>query len=241
MKAFTPRLAFVAAAALAGALMFALVPALQAASPADGQPATPGTDHGSAATMDHAKVPDEQMRAMMQHHEQMMARMHGRQMQDGVPIMPGQDTFGAIQEIVRMLESDSKTDWSKVDLEALRQHLIDMNEVALKADATAKRVDGGLEIAVTGSGRTLAAIQRIIPAHAKEIDGFNGWSAKTDSLADGVRLTVISNNPKEVQHIRGLGFVGILVSGSHHQPHHLAMARGEFAHRGQADHAEHVR
>jgi len=241
MKAFTPRLAFVVAA-LAGALMFALVPALQAASPADGQPAAPGTmDHGSVATMDHAKVPDEQMRAMMQQHEQMMARMHVRQVQGGVPVLPGQDAFGAIQEIVRMLESDSRTDWSKIDLEALRQHLIDMNEVALKADATAKLVDGGLEIAVTGSGRTLAAIQRMVPAHAREIDGLNGWSAKTDMLVDGVRLTVISNNPKEVQHIRGLGFVGILVSGSHHQPHHLAMARGEFAHSGQVDHAEHAR
>src|SRR5437879_13280128 len=45
------------------------------------------------------------------------------------PTMPGQDAFGAIQEIVQMLEADPKTDWSKVDLEGLRQHLIDMNEV----------------------------------------------------------------------------------------------------------------
>jgi len=237
MKAFTPGPAFVAAAALAGALVFALVPALQAASPADGQPAAPGTmDHGGAATLDHSN-PDEQMRAMMQHHEQMMACMHAQQMQGGAPLLPGQDAFGAIQEIVRVLESDPKTDWSKVDLEALRQHLIDMNEVALKAEATAKPVDGGLEIAVTGSGRTLAAIQRIIPAHAEEIDGFNGWSAKSDPLSGGVRLTVTSNRPKEVQHIRGLGFVGILVSGSHHQPHHLAMAKGEFEHSGGNEHS----
>jgi len=224
---------------MAGALMFAFVPALQAASPADGQPAAPGAmDHGAAATMEHAKVPDEQMRAMMQHHEQMMARMHGQQMRGGVPVLPGQDAFGAIQEIVRVLESDPKTDWSKVDLEALRQHLIDMNEVALRADAASKPVDGGLEIAVTGSGRTLNAIQRMVPAHGQEIDGLNGWSAKTDPLADGVRLTVTSNNPKEAQHIRGLGFIGILVSGSHHQPHHLAMAKGEFAHSGEGGHSE---
>jgi hypothetical protein len=32
------------------------------------------------------------------------------------------------------------------------------------------------------------------------------------------------------QHIRGLGFIGLLASGSHHQPHHLAMAKGEFMH-----------
>jgi hypothetical protein len=29
--------------------------------------------------------------------------------------MPGQDTFGAIQEIVQIFDADAKTDWSKVD------------------------------------------------------------------------------------------------------------------------------
>jgi hypothetical protein len=65
------------------------------------------------------------------------------------PTMPGQDAFGAIQEIVQILEADPKTDWSKVDLERLRRHLIDMNEVTLKADSAPKEIDGGLEIAVT--------------------------------------------------------------------------------------------
>jgi len=146
------------------------------------------------------------------------------------PMLPGQGAFGAIQEIVRILEADPKTDWSKVDLEALRQHLIDMNEVTLRADAAAKPIDGGLEIAVTGSGRTLAAIQRMVPAHAQEINGLNGWNAKTEPLPNGELLTVTATDPKEVQHIRGLGFIGLLASGSHHQPHHLAMAKGEFAH-----------
>jgi hypothetical protein len=31
-----------------------------------------------------------------------------------------------------------------------------------------------------------------------------------------------------LHHIRGLGFIGLIVSGSHHQPHHLAMAKGEW-------------
>ena len=190
--------------------------------------------------MNHAKPSDDDMRAMLQHHEQMMARMHGRVMQGGVPTLPGQDAFGAIQEVVRVLESDPKTDWSKVDLEALRQHLIDMNDVTLQAHVATKPVDGGLEIAVTGSGRTIAAIQRMVPAHAAEINGLNGWSVKTAPLDNGVLLTVTAGDPKEVQRIRGLGFIGILVSGSHHQPHHLAMAKGEFAHGGQAEHAQHA-
>jgi hypothetical protein len=147
-----------------------------------------------------------------------------------VPAAAGQDAFGAIQEVVRMLEADPKTDWSKVDLEALRQHLIDMNEVTLNAKAESKPVDGGVEIAVTGNGRTLDAIQRMVPAHAKEIDGLNGWSAKAEPIASGVSLAVTAKDDKEVAHIRGLGFIGLLVSGSHHQPHHLAIAKGEMPH-----------
>ena len=34
-----------------------------------------------------------------------------------------------------------------------------MNEVTLEADAAPKQIDGGLEIAVTGNGRTLIAIR----------------------------------------------------------------------------------
>lgn len=147
-----------------------------------------------------------------------------------IPTLPGQDAFGAIQEVVRILEADPSTDWSKINLAALRAHLIDMNEVTLKAEVAERPVEGGLEMVITGSGRTLAAIQRMVPAHAREIDGLNGWSTRTEPLADGVRLTVTARDVKEAKHIRGLGFIGLLVSGSHHQPHHLAMAKGAFAH-----------
>lgn len=165
-----------------------------------------------------------------------VGEMHGHAMMEqqsettGQPTMPGQDAFGAIQEIVHILEADPRTDWSTVDLEALRQHLIDMNEVTLQAAAAPKQIEGGLEIAVTGSGPTIGAIQRMIPAHAQEINGLHGWSVKAAPLPSGELLTVTSADPKEVQHIRGLGFIGILVSGTHHQPHHLAMAKGEFSH-----------
>jgi hypothetical protein len=170
------------------------------------------------------------MQQMMRQHQAMMGNHAGLHRASATPTMPGQDAFGAIQEIVRILGADPKTDWSKVDLEALRQHLIDMNEVTLKADAAAQQIDGGLEISVTGTGRTLAAIQRMIPAYAQNVNGFNGWTATAASLPNGELLTVTSIDPKEIQHIRGLGFIGLLVSGSMHQPHHLALAKGEFDH-----------
>lgn len=133
---------------------------------------------------------------------------------------PGRpDAFGAIQEIDRILEADPAIDCSKIDLEALRQRPIDMNEVTLRAKAAPTQVDGGLEIVVTGEGRTLAAIQRMIPDHAQELNQLNGRHATTQPLPDGVRLTVTSSDPKEVARIRGLGFIGLLVSGTHHQPH----------------------
>ncbi|HLY44297.1 MAG TPA: hypothetical protein VKQ73_01855 [Stellaceae bacterium] len=157
--------------------------------------------------------------------------------QSAVPTMPGQDAFGAIQEIVHMLDANPKTDWSKVDLEALRQHLIDMNEVTLRADAAARQVEGGLEIAVTGSsGRTLVAIQRMVPAWAHTMNGEHGWNTAASALPNGELLRVTAADQKEVQHIRGLGFIGLMVSGSQHQPHHVAMAKGEFdhGHMGQA-------
>jgi hypothetical protein len=176
------------------------------------------------------------MQQMMQQHHQHMMQTRGQNGEASgastVPTMPGQDAFGAIQEIVRILEADPNTDWSKVNLEALRQHLIDMNEVTLRAEVVTKPIDGGIEVTVTGTGRTAQAIQRMVPAHAHQIDQthLNGWSAKTDTLPDRVVLTVTSDDPQQVLHLRGLGFIGVMVSGSHHQPHHLAMAKGEFVH-----------
>ena len=187
------------------------------------------------STMGHGMPGNDQMPDMMQQQHQKMMQIQGQQTGEpdvSTPTMPGQDAFGAIQEIVRILEADPKTDWSKVNLEALRQHLIDMSEVTLKADAVTKPIDGGIEVTVTGTGRTVEAIQRMVPAQAHQVDQMhlNGWSAKTEPLPNGVLLTVTSGDPQQVQHIRGLGFIGFMASGSHHQAHHLAMAKGEFMH-----------
>ena len=117
--------------------------------------------------------------SMAQMHQQMMqgqsgmhggmgghGGMHGQQSSaSGTPTMPGQDAFGTIQEVVQILKADPTTDWSKVNIGALRQHLIDMNEVTLNAVTAERVLDNGIEIAVTGEGRTLEAIKRMVPAH----------------------------------------------------------------------------
>lgn len=159
-------------------------------------------------------------------HPQYHAAKHG----GGNPTLPGQDAFGAIEEIVAILEADSSTDWSRVDIATLRTHLVDMNQLVMDTDVRENTIDGGLEITVTGQGRTLQAIQTMVPAHALMIDGQNGWTVKADVTVTGSKLTVTSVDAKETAHIRGLGFYGLMVSGSHHQIHHLGLARGENVH-----------
>jgi hypothetical protein len=147
----------------------------------------------------------------------------------GAPTMPGQDAFGTIQEIVQMLESDPSTDWSNVNIAALREHLIDMNEVTLHAAAEEHPRPDGIEIRITGEGRTLEAIKRMVPAHVHELQ-MSGWDARTEDLPNGVRLTVSGADARQAVKLRALGFMGIMVQGAHHQMHHLMMAKGEFAH-----------
>ena len=132
-------------------------------------------------------------------HPGAMPMHHGLGQSAGVPSEGGQAAFGAIQEIVEVLLSDPHTDWSKVDIDVLRQHLIDMDEVTMRANVRKEPIDGGLRIEVTGSDRTLAAIQRMVPEHAHEIDGRDGWAVRTAALPNGVVLTVTAADPSATQ------------------------------------------
>ena len=143
---------------------------------------------------------------------------------------PGQDAFGAIGEVVRILEADSSTDWSKVNIEALRQHLIDMHEVTLHSSVEQDTISGGAQFTVEGQGRTLDAIRRMARAHSAMVDLAGQPLVTVETIASGVRITVRAadrSDAREVAKIRGLGFAGFLTSGGHHGPHHLALARGQ--------------
>jgi hypothetical protein len=149
---------------------------------------------------------------------------------NSAPTQPGQDAFGAIQEIINMLEADPDTDWSKVDISKLRSHLVDMNRMVMGTQVARKNIEGGLELIVTGSAQTLQSIHNMLPAHAPMINGLNDWSARVKVTANGAILTVTAKSDKEILHIRGLGFYGLLASGSHHQAHHISLARGVNVH-----------
>lgn len=200
------------------------------------------TAYAVAQMPDHARMHGQMNPSGSDHQQQMMPPdgMHGQMMHDGhgmmmesatsgQPVMAGQEAFGTIQEIVRLLEADPTTDWSKVNISTLREHLIDMDEVTMRAAATERSLDNGVEITVTGEGRTLDAIKRMVPAHVRELTRL-GWDAKTEELPNGVRMTVTGSDARQATKLRALGFLGIMVQGSHHQQHHLMMAKGEFNH-----------
>ena len=144
----------------------------------------------------------------------------------------GQAAFAAIAEIVRILEADPKTDWSTVDLEALRQHLIDMDDLTMRATVRTQEITGGATFTVTGTGRVREAIRRMATEHGSMMHG-GGLTWVTEEIAEGVKVTVTSTTPtdaKSVARIRGLGFIGLMTVGEHHTMHHLGVARGTMKH-----------
>lgn len=140
----------------------------------------------------------------------------------------GQSAFAAIQEITAALMADPATDWSKVDLEMLRQHLIDMDNVTLRADVDREDIDGGAKFTVTSANPSVvASIRAMVPAHAATMNGVEGWAMQAEEIDGGAMMTVTG---LDVDRIRGLGFIGLMTVGMHHQAHHMALASGHNPH-----------
>jgi hypothetical protein len=165
-------------------------------------------------------------------HGMMMTGMnHGTMMGGGMPQESGQSAFAAIQEIVGILQADPTTDWSKVNhLEALRQHLIDMNNVTLYAAVSEKPVQGSLTFAMTGEGPVRESIQRMVLAHTAAMNGVDGWTFSAVKTTGGADLSAIPPSSVSMDEVHGLGFIGLLARGMHHQMHHLMIAMGMMPH-----------
>jgi hypothetical protein len=171
-------------------------------------------------------------------HQHVPGMVHTPDMEHEAPTAtePGQAAFAALTEIVKILEADPATDWAKVDLEALRQHLIDMDDLTMRAVVRASAIAGGLEMTVTGTGRVAEAIQRMVTAHAPMMERAGPWRAAVTPVDGGVRWSVTAREASDLAtqtRIRGLGFIGLMVQGAHHTEHHLMIAKGagEAAHR----------
>ncbi|WP_376986129.1 hypothetical protein [Bosea sp. R86505] len=158
---------------------------------------------------------------------QQMGQQHGAAA--AAPVQPGQGAFAAIQEIVEILEADPKTDWSKVNMEALRQHLADMSAVTLQSEVKAEPIDGGMMFTVTGAPPVRDAIRRMALAHAATMNDAGGWQFAAAQVEGGATMA-IKVPAADLARLQGLGFIGVMTRGMHHQQHHLMIARGANPH-----------
>ncbi|WP_415404705.1 hypothetical protein [Tateyamaria sp. SN3-11] len=145
-------------------------------------------------------------------------------------VEPGQGAFAALAEVVRVLETDPNTDWSSVDLAGLRAHLVDMDRLVTSAVITQDVLPTGIVAMATGDAVTVAALQRMVPAHAAQLAQDDRWQVVASNTDEGVTLHVTSDDPAVARRIRGLGFFGLMASQDHHREHHLMMALGKDAH-----------
>lgn len=143
---------------------------------------------------------------------------------------PGQAAFAAIAEVVAILEADPATDWSTVDIDALRAHLIDMNAVTIRATVTRTALEDGWRFDVAGIGAVRDSVRRMVTAHAAAMQGESAWRFAAETTPTGAALTVRAADAARAARIGALGFFGVLTAGMHHPAHHLAIARGDHPH-----------
>ncbi|MFP4622528.1 MAG: hypothetical protein ACLFM7_14565 [Bacteroidales bacterium] len=144
--------------------------------------------------------------------------------------MPGNEVFGTIQEVVQKLEADPDTDWSEVDLEALRQHLLDMKAFTEEVEVLSKKpVENGVKIQVRPkSKQAVGALKRLFSMHPAMLKKEKGWEMKTQKQGKQWTIICTTDEQTEVDRIRALGYIGLLAEGAHHQRHHWMIATGEM-------------
>ncbi|MEP1930815.1 MAG: hypothetical protein ABJN75_11435 [Hoeflea sp.] len=159
------------------------------------------------------------------------AAMHQHQTSNAsIPKELGQSAFATLQKIVALLISDPETDWDNVDLEALRIHLADMDNVTLRSEVAVEHMDDGARFKVTSRQENVRqSIKNMVLAHSLEMSGTFGWNLSAEEVPEGAVLTV-TGPAADATRIQGLGFIGVMTLGMHHQSHHLALARGHNPH-----------
>ena len=144
--------------------------------------------------------------------------------------MAGNEIFGTVQEVVQKLENDPKTDWSKVDLEALRQHLLDMKAFTEEVEVISQtHIKNGLSIEIKPqTSRAGEALERVMKMHPLMLKQEKGWDMQSKLLNGNFLISVTTENSSEVDELRALGYIGILAEGAHHQAHHWMIATGQM-------------
>ncbi|HIP43925.1 MAG TPA: hypothetical protein EYG93_01130 [Sulfurospirillum arcachonense] len=162
-------------------------------------------------------------------------KMMNHMSEDGKTILleAGNDAFGTIQEVIKKLENDPETDWSKVDIEALRVHLSDMQDMTLNIEVISqKNIPNGVEVIIKATTpRANRALKRAFMAHPSQMKKETGWDMEVEEKNKSFIIKAITSKKNEIDKIRALGYIGLMAYGSHHQPHHWMMATGANPHK----------
>ena len=129
------------------------------------------------------------------------------------PKLPGDDTFGALAEIVEILRSDPGTDWSSVSITALRDHLLEMDAVASGPVPETTAIERGLAMTITLGSPAGDAAARMVPAHAPVLADETGWRSEVERSGDDLIITLqdgadsIGAATVRIRHVDGDGQV----------------------------------
>jgi hypothetical protein len=166
----------------------------------------------------------------VQHGDHTPAHQH-RQAQSPLTAA-GNAAFWAIQEAVQKLHADPHTDWTKVNLEALRQHLVDMHNFTMHVEVVSQTpIERGMEVVVRPTMQAAeASMDRVFAAHPTQLKRETGWDMHVAKQGDVFVLNVTTQKLAEIDRLRGLGYIGVMALGAHHQEHHWAIVRGESPH-----------
>lgn len=191
-----------------------------------------------ADDMDHSKM-DHSKHMMQMNAESQKPVVPAAKIPSSTPLKEaGNAIFGTIQETIKMLDADPNTNWEKVDIEGLRQHLIDMENFTSGVDVLSeKKIEKGAEIIVRAkSEEAHHSLDRALKAHPSMMESETGWTMGVKQNKERFTLTIETQKPEEVARLRALGYIGVMALGDHHQIHHWMMASGSNPHDGHMKH-----
>ena len=144
---------------------------------------------------------------------------HGNQI-----LETGQSQFAAIAEIVASLRNNPDTEWQRVNVDALRAHLVDMDNVTTKATVDTTVTDLTVTFDISGDASVAASIQRMVLAHGPMLQQTTNWPVMTEKQVGGAKMVLQLSSVDEIAEVTALGFFGLMTIGAHHQQHHMMIA-----------------
>lgn len=107
-----------------------------------------------------------------------------------------------------------------------------MHHVALNVIVERKTpIEWGIRIRIRStSEEARASLERVLEAHSAMLTKETGWEMGVEENDAACVLRVSTEEPNEVAKIRGLGNIGLLSHGAHHQPHHWLLVQRDSPH-----------